>query len=86
MPIALASGRVGRAQLLLGPASQLAVVPEETSVADPEDSETLADLHHRITLHGNTRPQASNGDTTDYVDANGYNDASEALNDSRRYD
>jgi len=86
VPIVLTSGRSGRAQLLLGPASQLAVVPEETTVTDPEDIEILADLHQRIALHGSTRPQASNGDTTDYVDANGYNDASEGFHDSRRDD
>ena len=86
VPIALESGRVGRAQLLIGPASELAVVPEESDLADPDDSESVAELQRRIILHGSTRPQASNGDTTDYVDANGYNDASEGLNDSRRND
>lgn len=82
VPIALDSGRIDRAQLLIGPASELAVVPEETSVADPDDAETLAELEHRILLHGTTRPQASaDADSTDYADANGYNDAAEARRD-----
>jgi hypothetical protein len=86
VPIALASGEVGRAQLLIGPASQLAVVPEEldvdVDVDDVNDPETIAELERRIALHGSTRPQAS--DTTDYVDANGYNgftDASDRLHE-----
>jgi ABC-type histidine transport system ATPase subunit len=81
VPIALASGQVGRAQLLIGPASQLAVVPEDLVLDDPssaDDPETIAELERRIARHGSTRPQASeNSDTTDYADANGYNDASE---------
>jgi len=82
VPIALGSGRIGRAQLLIGPASELAVVPEETDVDDPDDAETLAELEHRIQLHGTTRPQASaDSDPTDYVDANGYNEAVESRHD-----
>jgi hypothetical protein len=89
VPIALASGEIGRAQLLIGPASQLAVVPEELDVGvnvdDVDDPETLAELERRIALHGSTRPQASaSSDTTDYVDANGYNgftDASDRLHE-----
>jgi hypothetical protein len=82
VPIALSSGRVDRAQLLIGPSSDLVVVPEESDMDDPEDAETLAELERQIVLHGNTRPQASEHiDATDYVDANGYNDAAERNRD-----
>jgi hypothetical protein len=82
VPIALESGRVDRAQLLIGPSSDLAVVPEESDMEDPEDSETLAELERQIVLHGNTRPQPSaDADSTDYVDANGFNEAVEGQRD-----
>jgi hypothetical protein len=82
VPIALGSGRVDRAQLLIGPSSDLAVVPEESDMEDPEDAETLAELERQILLHGDTRPQASEPiDSTDYVDDNGYNHAVEGDRD-----
>jgi hypothetical protein len=82
VPIALDSGRVDRAQLLIGPASELAVVPEESDMDDPEDAETLAELERQIVLHGSTRPQASaHIDSTDYVDANGFDEAVESQRD-----
>jgi hypothetical protein len=82
VPIALESGRVDRAQLLVGPSSELAVVPEESDMDDPEDADTVAELERRILLHGITRPQAStDSDSTDYADASGYNEAAESQRD-----
>lgn len=74
VPIALRSGAIGRAQLLIGPASQLVVVPEEGAIDREEDEATIQELMHRSALLASPRPQASDvGDAgTDYVDANGY--------------
>lgn len=71
IPITLSSGEPGRAQVLLGPGSQLVVVPEEGADEEPEDADTIADLEYRTRSHGSPRPRASGEDdrveyTNDY--------------------
>lgn len=77
IPISLPSGEIGRAQLLIGPASQLVVVPLEregdAEATEIEDEATVSDLARRTAFHSSPRPQASDdADTTDYVDVNGF--------------
>lgn len=62
IPITLSSGEAGRAQVLLGPGSQLVVVPEEGAAEEPEDLETITELESRARTHGSPRPQASGED------------------------
>jgi hypothetical protein len=59
VPITLASGEEGRAQVLLGPGSQLVVVPEENVDETPEDDATIAELESRTRSHSSPRPLAS---------------------------
>jgi hypothetical protein len=47
IPIELPGGKVGRAQLLIGPASQLVVVPEPDSVDREEEQDTIDELSKR---------------------------------------
>jgi hypothetical protein len=59
VPITLPSGEEGRAQVLLGPGSQLVVVPEESAGEAPEDEATIAELENRARTHSSPRPLAS---------------------------
>ena len=59
IPITLVSGESGRAQLLLGPGSQLVVVPEEGAADEPEDVETIAELEGRARTHDSPHPHPS---------------------------
>jgi hypothetical protein len=78
VPIALDSGSMGRAQMLVGPASQLVVVPEEGAFEEPEDDDTLEELRRRGISHGSPKALArDDGDSTDYVDSSGFATASE---------
>jgi hypothetical protein len=87
VPIALRSGEVGRAQLLIGPASQLVLVPEEpdedatSPVEEIEDEATLRELDRRTALHSSPHPLANDdADTTDYdADTSGYESAGNSL-------
>jgi len=80
VPISLSSGQIGRAQLLIGPASQLVMVPEQPEadadgpLAEIEDEDTLADLTMRTAMHSSPHPLANgNVDVTDYdADASDY--------------
>ena len=79
IPIALDSGDVGRAQLLIGPASQLVIVPEEGTFVEVEDDLTIAELARRAALLASPHPQQQQGSDaliTDY--ANDYSDGTEA--------
>ena len=58
IPIQLASGVVGRAQLLIGPASQFVVVPEDDTPVGPDDEETIAELLRRTRSLSSPHPQA----------------------------
>jgi hypothetical protein len=72
IPITLSSGEPGRAQVLLGPGSQLVVVPEEGTDEHPEDDATIAELERRARSHGSPRALASDeGDHAAYI--NDYN-------------
>jgi hypothetical protein len=90
VPISLDSGEVGRAQLLIGPASQLVLVPEETDadadgpVAEIEDVETVIDLERRIARHRSPRPLANDdADTTDYdADTSNYETSDQSMRSS----
>ncbi len=74
--VALDSGASGRAQLLIGPASQLVVVPEEDPAAEVEDEDTVRELVRRTALLSSPRPQASDETTTsDYGEFSDYTDA-----------
>jgi hypothetical protein len=59
VPITLESGEEGRAQVLLGPGSQLVVVPAESVDDAPEDDATIAELESRARTHSSPRPLAS---------------------------
>jgi hypothetical protein len=58
IPIQLKNGSVGRAQFLIGPASQLVVVPEDDLPPGPEDDETIAELSRRTRSLSSPHPQA----------------------------
>ena len=76
IPIALQSGAAGRAQLLIGPASQLVVVPEEGAAEIVEDEATIEEFQHRSALLSSPRPTVSmRGEPIDFVDAHGYPDS-----------
>ena len=78
IPIALGKGKAGRAQMLIGPASQLVVVPEPGIAEQPEDDVTINDLNSRSARLGSPRPLASDdGDNTDYADASGFAEAAD---------
>lgn len=67
IPIRLDDGTTGRAQLLIGPASQLVVVPEEGEDGEPkEDDELLADLSRRTRALSSPHPQAVDEDPGTY--------------------
>jgi hypothetical protein len=59
IPVALGDGEIGRAQLLIGPASQLVVVPEPGEDAGPDDEATLEELSRRRRSMSSPHPQAS---------------------------
>jgi hypothetical protein len=90
VPISLAGGGVGRAQLLIGPASQLVLVPAESEpdedlpVEELEDPDTLAELDRRTALHSSPRPLANDdADTTDYdADESDYEDTDDSVRSS----
>jgi hypothetical protein len=58
VPAVLASGALGSATLLIGPASQLASITEESELPPPESTELVAELHRRIERLTNPRPDA----------------------------
>lgn len=61
IPIAMDSGEIGRAQLLIDPASQLVIVPEEGSYVELEDDLTIVDLARRGSLLASPHPQQQQG-------------------------
>jgi hypothetical protein len=63
IPISLGDGTTARAQLLIGPASQLVVIPEAEEQEGPEDEATIDDLTQRARLLSSPRPHASNEST-----------------------
>jgi hypothetical protein len=76
IPISLTDGSVGRAQLLIGPASQFVVVPEEHALAGPEDNKTIAELSKRTVALASPRPQPVDTQVSpDYADDSDYSDA-----------
>jgi ssDNA-binding replication factor A large subunit len=78
IPILLPDGATGRAQLLIGPASQLVVVPEEGAAAGPEDDEIIVELSRRTRLLSSPHPQAVDDAATPYyADGENYTDATD---------
>jgi hypothetical protein len=78
IPIVLPDGTTGRAQLLIGPASQLVIVPEEGIPDTPEDEETIAELSRRSRLLSSPHPQAVDGSATPYyADGENYADVTD---------
>jgi len=63
IPVFSADGTVGRAQLLVGPASQLMVVSESERHVEFDDEETLRHIDQRI--EGLLRPKAQPVDSGD---------------------
>ena len=66
IPIELDNGEVGRAQFLIGPASQLVVVPESGSASGPEDEGTIAELDRRRRLLSSPHPRAMEAPANPY--------------------
>ena len=58
IPIQLDDGSVGRAQFLIGPASQFVVVPEDGTPPGPDDEDTIAELSRRTNSLSSPHPQA----------------------------
>jgi hypothetical protein len=58
IPIRLDDGTTARAQFLIGPASQLAVVPVEGDEEGPDDEDTIAELGRRARALSSPHPQA----------------------------
>jgi hypothetical protein len=76
IPIALPDGEVARAQLLIGPASQLVVVPEPDALNGPEDDATIAELSKRRLQLSSPHPQAIDEPLSPYyAEGNDYTDA-----------
>jgi hypothetical protein len=82
IPIVLEDGTVARAQLLIGPASQLVVVPQEHSAEAPDDDATIEELSKRTLSLSSPHPQAVDAasaayysEGNDYPDATGDGDA-----------
>lgn len=65
IPVLSDGGTVGRAQLLIGPVSELMVVTEVPRHAEFDDEETLARIDFRI--EGLLRPKAQPVDESDLV-------------------
>jgi hypothetical protein len=63
IPISLGDGRTARAQLLIGPASQLVVIPEAEAEEGPEDEATIEDLAQRAHRLSSPHPRASDEST-----------------------
>lgn len=67
IPVHLENGETGRAQLLIGPASQLVVVPDPGKGEGPLDEDAIARMEDLAGKLGVARPQASNNeDASDY--------------------
>ncbi|MCU1507838.1 MAG: hypothetical protein JWQ12_103 [Glaciihabitans sp.] len=62
IPVSLESGERGRAQLLIGPASQLVVVPESGPNEEPEEEETIRALIESTAQLSNPHPRATDVD------------------------
>jgi hypothetical protein len=59
LPIVLSSGRAGTATLLIGPASQIASVTEESELSPPQNEDFIADLRERSMHLQNPRPEVN---------------------------
>jgi hypothetical protein len=76
IPIVLEDGSIVRAQLLIGPASQLAVVPEEGDDEGPEDEDTIAELSRRTRALSSPHPQAiDDAPSPYYADGDNFTDS-----------
>lgn len=70
IPVRLESGAQDRAQILLGPASQIVSIPAETGDGELDDDAVLADLTAKTRRLGGSRPVAyspNDFDDTDYL-------------------
>jgi hypothetical protein len=76
IPIFLEGGATARAQLLIGPASQLVVVPEPGETDMPEEDATIDELSKRARSLSSPHPQASDEPLIPYYSENNeFNDA-----------
>jgi hypothetical protein len=76
IPVSLPNGTEARAQLLIGPASQLVVVPEADARDVAEDDETIAELSMRARALSSPHPQAvAEADSPYYAEGIDYTDA-----------
>lgn len=69
IPIALADGSVGSARLLLGPASQLTLVPDDGADVELEGAESVVQDLERRTAHFEPGPTEAESSTDDPADA-----------------
>ncbi|MCU1550666.1 MAG: hypothetical protein JWR36_1226 [Glaciihabitans sp.] len=78
IPVSLPNGSEARAQLLIGPASQLVVVPEPEAREAAEDEETIAELLSRARALSSPHPQAvDEADSPYYSEGIDYTDATD---------
>lgn len=66
IPVRLQTGEVGRAQLLIGPASQLVIVPETTTLEEPDDDDAVKSMQELTARLAAARPQPSERESDDY--------------------
>lgn len=64
IPISLGDGTAARAQLLIGPASQLVVIPEPNEQDVPEDETTIEELEKKVRQLSSPHPHPADGDLT----------------------
>jgi hypothetical protein len=62
IPVLVGTGETGRAQLLIGPASQLAVVPEPGDDAGPDDDAIIDDLEKQTAALSSPHPRSGDFD------------------------
>ncbi|NEM90483.1 hypothetical protein [Galbitalea soli] len=76
VPVRLADGTAGIAQLLIGPASQLVVVPEPQLTDETDDEAVLDELSLKTLRLSSPHPQPIDAQpNVYYAEGNDYNDA-----------
>jgi hypothetical protein len=61
IPVRLTDGSIADANLLVGPASQLVAVPQESALDELIDDDLLARIEHEIGVLSHGRPQTETG-------------------------
>lgn len=68
IPVRMPSGEVGRSQILVGPASQLVIVPSPAGVDEIVDAEIVRELHAKAERLNQPSPVSEHRDDTDTID------------------